>query len=680
MGVWSAIRHFFGFDGEEPLKELGTGSDHDNEFVTSEKDTNFAKLMRLDNKIRAIGESNPEKASKLKEAAADIKELLLNTSGDNPEVDSIIEMFGNEVEKAYIDSEGRSAINALGIYNSELNAMFRGTKDLDEHTISNYKELINGLKNKIKEAKDNKKPILEGYRDDYFTDLLTESKYRLSMVELLYRISINPGHVEKFQIVGGMLNPFKNLVEGEKLKFPSLFMEDLKNIATDYNVLYDKSKNASRIKEDDKYNRIRETIFRKNGLDEELGIQKIKDPNFVKMFNGDFDPEKLFKVMINLVLCRYYINQLNHELEIERKNNVQAMIDKMEREEAERKQREKDAQEREELANLTNEEIEQRINNIYNAVGVNGSVYVKILDMQKKIASAKGLLPASDELQEKQLACRLYSPQGIISFIDYAKKLGINYMAFPDSQEAANGGFYVFVSESDKDVFKIPSIDATKKFKALSKKNTIWRTYGTVSSPFLRKILELFYNLKDWQREDWQDFIYADIKDTQQEIYEIGIMDDVNGHNHYDADDHIVPIIKEANKEFVKELRVTDTDNKQVDDYILSYISIPATYNIIPLLQSFQNAGIDPYFERVPNINDRNTMNRDFLHIYFYRKDYKNFWNNVRPTLMSDTGIPKTNFSIHYDEPVDFNTINISGLNPLYFDWDRDNEKVGHDD
>ena len=50
-------------------------------------------------------------------------------------------------------------------------------------------------------------------------------------------------------------------------------------------------------------------------------------------------------------------------------------------------------------------------------------------------------------------------------------------------------------------------------------------------------------------------------------------------------------------------------------------------------------------------------INRDFLHIYFYRKDYKNFWNNVRPTLMSDTGIPKTHFSIHYDEPVDFNTI-----------------------
>lgn len=383
---------------------------------------------------------------------------------------------------------------------------------------------------------------------------------------------------------------------------------------------------------------------------------------------------------------RYKLNEIQHELPQlsgRKTEKEQQEKERVEREEADKQQKEEEqrqaaeverlAKERAEeeaakVVNATDEEIQAKIDELNHDVTQTGSRFVNILDFQKMIAKAKGLLPADDMIQDKGLIFKVFDSQQIITFVKFANQLGVNYIVFPDSQEGSDGGFNVVVSETDKRVFNIPELryvfSSSSRNYIRSSSVTKWKKYGTIPGYFLQKLQDLYDESEVDDKDTFKDYAYVD-KRSDRDVYEIGMMKEV-GSPSTKADRFMTELIRQANAELGKQWT-----QRQEDKDILCYISISATQNMIPILQQFKAAGIVPYFERVPVQGKRNTQNRDDIHIYFYRRDFDEFWYQVRPRLVNSSEDKKIPFEIHYGKDFDFRKENPHGLNLPMLDEDQ---------
>lgn len=692
------IARFFGFEEEKPnatkdyQENAAPAISDEAVFVTSDEAFDYSmgimgQLLSQESQLEFISTYLPENGRNLMDQAESIKKLLLISNDDQDPV--VVQAFEKYIEMFHTDyrrADGLSSISQLDDINDHLNKLFRQSvseSHLDKDTILSYIGAIKALQTKVDEAEATGKPILTGPSKQFFTDKSLESEYRLKMLELLYVISQNTSVM--YGDKSTISNPFKKLNSAQKSKFPTLFRRDLKDLAGDYNSLSyseDVLNNYSRFKFSsiDKY---------ADQLNIKVGTQALRDCSYRKMFDGELAPEELFENIKKLVYMRYTLNEMQYDLpEARKRKEDKAQRDKEEKEAAERKRQEeakkkaaKEAEEKrlkeeaEEAERLAKEkaekdiqaiadaedgDIQAMIDNIFLDVTQTGSRFVNIIDTEKSIAKIKGLLPKDDMVQSDKLVFHVFDASEIIKFIKHANDSGVNYMVFPDSQECANGGFAVLVSRSDDKVFNIPDTPIifgnSSRSYANGENITKWKSYGTVPGYYLAKIQELFEESDDERKEEYKSYIYVD-KTKKSGVYELGLMK-----NYYEPsgslDKFLTKLVKKADKQLKKQWQ-----DRQEDKDILSYVSVPASRSVIPLLRTCKEKGVTPYFERVPLKSGRNTDNRDDIHIYFYRSDFDKFWNEVRPTLINVPEDQRIPFEVHYGRDYDFVAENATGLN-----------------
>ncbi len=650
-------------------------------FVTEDEDYHYqlSMLGQLRNhaeQIDFICDYLPIKGADLKKQnQVLIDYILLKNDESDPE---IVNAFSNYLETFHSDlreAEGLATLSELKDINKRLDNMFLDsvrTSKLSKDVFLAQLEAIKTLQEKVDEADDAKKPILTGPRRDEFNDQSLISEYRLKMLELLYIFSQDE-RILRYRN-SEISNPFKELKPAQRVKFPSLFKADLKKVSDDFRLL---SYSEDVLAEFARHNFSAIDQYAED-LEIKLGTQALKDSSFKKMFGGSLGSEELFENIKKLVFIRYTLNEMEAELvgaheardkkeaeEQKKQEEAARLREEEERKKAEAERLENEAKQKaldeaKKLADATDEEIQDRINKLYFDVTSTGSRFVNILDFQLLIAEAKGLIPTSEEMKADNLASKVFSPHDIVKFIKQANKSGINYRAFPDCQEGADGGFNVVVSKSDKRILDVPStniiFNSSRKDFIEGHRAWKWKTYGTVPSYFLAKIQELYEQSENENKGKYREYIYAN-KKSDIDVYEIGVMTTQYGGNAVASDNFFVPLIKEADRQLRKQWQ-----DKQEDKDVLSYVSVPATYNIIPLLRAFKESGIPPYFERVPAASARNTNNRDNIHIYFYRSDFDKFWTGVRPALINVPEDKKVHFEVHYGKDYDFMKENSTGL------------------
>lgn len=636
----------------------------------------LGQLRNHAEQIDFICEYLPIKGADLKKQnQAIIDFILLKNDESDPE---IVNAFSNYLETFHSDlreAEGVATLSELKDINKRLDDMFLDsvkTSKLSKDVLLTQLEAIKALQEKVDEADNAKKPILTGPRRDDFNDQSLVSEYRLKMLELLYIFSQDERLLRHDS--SNISNPFRALKPAQRVKFPSLFKADLKKVSDDFRLL---SYSEDILAEYARHN-FSDIDQYAEDLEIKLGTQALKDSSFKKMFSGDLGSDELFESIKKLVFIRYTLNEMEAELvsahEARDKKEAREQREKEEAEKARQEEKRKKAEaerleneakqraleEAKKLADATDEEIQERINKLYYDVTSTGSRFVNILDLQLLIAEAKGLIPTAAEMKADNLVSKVFSPQGIIKFIKQANKSGKNYRVFPDAQEGDDGGFHVVVSESDKQILDIPDtpliFDDSNRSSINGYSANKWKTYGTVPGFFLAKIQELYAQSEDENKERYKRYAYATQKGNK-DVYEFGIMTTQYGGNAIASDNFFEPIIKEADRQLRKQWK-----DKQEDKDVLSYVSVPATYNIIPLLRAFKESGVPPYFERVPATSPRNTNNRDNIHIYFYRSDFDKFWTGVRPTLINVPEDKKVHFEVHYGKNYDFMKENSTGL------------------
>ena len=681
MGLFS----FLGIgDEEKPTAKEGKPQkliSDEASFVTEDEDYHYqlsmlGQLRNHADQIDFISEYLPIKGADLKKQNQAIIDFIIlkNDESDNEVVDA----FSNYLETFHSDlreAEGLATLSELKDINQRLDDMFLdsvGKSKLDKDVLLAQLEAIKALQTKVDEADDAKKPILTGPRRDEFNDQSLVSEYRLKMLELLYIFSQDERLLRRDS--SSISNPFRALKPAQRVKFPSLFKADLKKVSDDFRLL---SYSEDVLAEFARHN-FSDIDQYAEDLEIKLGTQALRDSSFKKMFSGDLGSEELFENIKKLVFIRYTLNEMEAELvgaheardkkeadEQRKKEEAARLREEEERKKAEAERLENEAKQKaldeaKKLADATDEEIQDRINKLYFDVTSTGSRFVNILDFQLLIAEAKGLIPTAEEMKADNLASKVFSPHDIVKFIKQANKSGINYRAFPDCQEGADGGFHVVVSKSDERILDVPTTNiifgSSKRDFIEGHRTWKWKTYGTVPSYFLAKIQELYNQSENENKGKYREYIYAN-KKSDIDVYEIGVMTTQYGGNAASSDNFFEPIIKEADKQLRKQWQ-----DKQEDKDVLSYVSVPATYNIIPLLRAFKESGIPPYFERVPAASARNTNNRDNIHIYFYRSDFDKFWTGVRPTLINVPDNKKVHFEVHYGKDYDFMKENSTGL------------------
>lgn len=686
------LARFFGFaskNGVSKKEKQDKKGDNDSisdkaSFVTEQETQDYStsimgQLLSQEVDLQFIIEYLPENGRNLMKQSDAIKRLLLTTNNEqDPEVIQAFERYMEMFRKDYQMAQGLSTIAQLEDINKDLNKLFTqaiAVSGLNKEKLLMYVDAIKALQLKIDEAEQEGKPILKGPSRQLFNDRSLESEYRLKMLEILCVIA----HDEYFAMHNNeMLNPFRKMSSAQKVKFPILFKKDLEQAANDYGFL---AYSEKLINEFGTYKFTQIDSYAEK-LDIRIGTQQLRDYTFRKMFSGDISEEELFENIKRLVYMRYKLNEMAHELPSLNEKKLQKEQEDRERQEqkeAEIRQKENERKQKEEkvrqaeaevakVVNATDEEIQAKIDELNRDVTQSGSRFVNILDFQKMVAKAKGLLPADDMIQDEGLIFKVFDSQQIITFIKYANQLGVNYIVFPDSQEGANGGFNVLVSKTDKRVFNIPELkyifSSSGRSYVRGKPASKWKKYGTIPGYFLQKLQELYDDSEEDNKEIFKDYAYVD-KRSGRDVYEIGMMKEY-GNAPTNSDRFMTKLIKQANKELGEQWT-----KKQEDKDIMCYISIPATHNMIPILQQFKNAGIVPYFERVPDESKRNSQNRDDIHIYFYRKDFDEFWYQVRAKMVNAPDEKKIPFEVHYGENFDFRKENPCGLNLPMLDEDQ---------
>ncbi len=102
----------------------------------------------------------------------------------------------------------------------------------------------------------------------------------------------------------------------------------------------------------------------------------------------------------------------------------------------------------------------------------------------------------------------------------------------------------------------------------------------------------------------------------------------------------------------------------------MCYITVPATRNLIPILEEFKKSEVASYIEPVP-ANKRNQNNRNEVHIYFERDQLEKFKEDVLPKIPgTELGIIK----------MKWDNMSIGQAVRSELTWPEDREKVRNDE
>ncbi len=646
MGFW---RSFFGLeDKEENNRREGTKSDFDTTFVTYDEEKNFedsiyGTLQLYDAEVSYISEVLPDRGESLQKQITLLTQLLEKTNNeDDPEVKSVFRTLKQQFEEDKKLADGEYTISELEHQNELMDRTFEKPiydDGITKSKLEDYIAFISKVQKKVAESEMNGTPLLTKVQRQKFNSISMKSEYRIKMLELMF-LSNNYYDVPT--------NPFKDLSVTKQKIFSKLFYEDAKKAAGQYEKLSFSEEEFN--KYDQRY--FNSIDYMAKELNRQMAnVRMIDDFSISQLFDSSNEDSKSFEFLKRFVKFKMTLNEMDdkrpkigEELKKrdEQKKAEEERARQKEEEKARKEKEEQDAidaekrkeeEELERLKSFTDADIRREIDRIEHDLSAKGSRFVNILEFQKKIARAKGLLETEKNLTKDGIMYKAVDATTAWEIIKKANTLGVSYAAFPDCQENRDGGFMIAVSESEKGIFNVE-----------------------------REQINFGYHSYDWRSDEnfgrYPGFIINQLDEMLDENDSIRNMISANGdgilytltagYNSYSGKPSGFNGRKDKIRRYLDRIRMNlegiGNNPEELQD-VMCYVSVPATRNIIPILEAFKDAGVSSYIEPAPKSGKRNENNRNNIHIYFERDELDKFKENVLSKISnSEIGIATLNW------------------------------------
>lgn len=622
MGFWKSL---FGISDSKSIEENGGKySDLNTTFVSYNEEKKFEEsiygtLQLFESDVSYISEVLPERGQNLEKQIELLTALLERTNNeDDPEVINVFKELKKQYEEDKRMADGEYTISELEHQNKIMDSIFEKCPEdggIRKENLDEYISFISKVQKKVTESEINGKPILNKVQRQKFNNISMKSEYRIKMLELMYLL--NRGEVK--------INPFKDLSPTRQKIFSKMFYEDAQITAKQYENL---SVYEEAYKEwsgwlfptvDSTAKKLNAHMANAKMIDD-FSIRQLFDSNNQESKSFEFLKEFVnFKSKINemIFIQPKVLKQKREKEERERKAEEEKILKEQEekrlKEEAERKAEEEFAK----YKSYTDLDIRKEIYRIEHDLTSKGSRFVNILDFQKKVAKAKGLLDSDENLQKEGIVYKAVDAITAWEIVKKANTMGVSYAMFPDCQEGRDGGFMIAISEEDKNVL---SVDREKLDFSNASSNYDWRVdenIGQFPGFILNELNERIDDtgIRNIMKVNADGMVY---------LLQVGY----NGYGSKPSNfNKRKEKIYENLKEVIGQMDQTGASAEELQD-VMCYISIPATTNIIPILEVFKENGVTPYIEPVPEKN-RNENNRNNIQIYFERDQLELFQNQV---------------------------------------------------
>lgn len=628
MGFW---KNFLGISNSSKDVKNKKGNNNQNSFESMDfltlneeqefKRSIYGKIQLLDSDVTYIKEVLPERGENLKKQINLLTELLEKSNDENdPDVQRVFQELINQFEEDKRMADGEYTLRELENQNKSMDAVFEKS-DINKSELDEYIKYISKIQEKVSNADFLNKPLLTNVQRQKFNYISMKSEYRLRMLELMYLL-------ENRNVVSE--NPFENLSETKQKMFSKFFYEDAEKASKQYDNLSLSEDLFRKMKMgfyQDSVDRIAKEL---NDL--MANVTMIEDFSIKQLFDSKNPNSKSFEFLKSFVKFKSYLNLMREKrpslIERRNKEEEQKRLDEEKRREEERSCKEK----KDKMKNMSDNDIITTINSINNDLSATGSRFVNMLDFQKEVARAKGLLTNEEVLQNDLLVYKTVDPISLTRMIEKANTEGINYLVFPDIQENNDGNYLFIVSNSDKNITSLPVENCSIPNRLPHNNFLPTEKLGSYSALVLNRLQK---KLKGTPYERIEQNLSAAHKKSG--VYELEI-----GYVPYDGkprdyNKRVYDAITLLEREY-KDLEHFGENNQYLQN-ILCYIKVPATRNIIPILSKMQEAQIEPIFEPIADKN-RNKFNRDDIHIYFRREELEKLKSEVLPKISnSDLGL-----------------------------------------
>lgn len=632
MGFWKS---FFGLDENVKNGIEKNLSDHDTTFVTYDEEKSFensiyGRLQLYNADVSYITDVLPERGENLEKQIKLLTQLLEQTNDeDDLEVQRVFRELEKQFEKDKRLADGEYTIKQLEAQNENMDRIFEKENSISKTSLEEFVSYISKIQEKVNESDLRGESLLTNVQRQKFNNMSMKAEYRIKTLELMFLLE--NGEVET--------NPFKNLSVTKQKIFSKLFFEDAQKAAKQYEYLS---------YSEELFNNYKVSYFRSiDSIAQRLNrqitdIKMVDDFSIRQLFDSESQSVKSFDFLKDFIRFKSTLNEMTRrkpEYEEMKRNQEETENQKREKERIEKEKIESERlakkkaieEENEKFKQYSNEDIRSEIIKIEHDLTAKGSRYVNILDFQKRVAIAKGILPSEQGLQNDKLVYKAANSVEAWEIIQKSNEAGVNYLVFPDCQENSDGGFMIAVSETDKEVLEIDE-------KKTAFNNTCYDwiedvNFGKYSAFIIEELKEKLGNT-NWYKK----YLYA--KADKNELYKLCM-----GYDRYSSKPDGYSKRKNQVYEKLEEIHnELDSYAGNLDELkdVLCYFQIPATRNMIPILEEFKNLGVTPYIEPVPNKN-RNENNRDNINIYFERKELDKFSKEFYSKFSnSDVGYIKT--------------------------------------
>ena len=589
----------------------------DTVFVTHSEEDDFEKsmygqlqLMSADAElIEAVLHDRGYRVRKQIELITKLLEI------SNDETDEKVKTAFQELKRDYEEArrlaDGEYTINELLANNRRMDKTYETyllPEDLKK-AIDEYISYIQKIQDKIVSNEHRETPLLNDVQRQRFNQISLNSEYRIKMLELMYLLKRS--NVEE--------NPFKNLSTLKQRMFSKFFIEDIKRAIAQFGrimqdeELYKEKANVRICSIENDAKRINDLL---------ADAQMIDDFSIRQIFDSKNSSAQSFDFLKSFIMFKMKMISLEDDRDKYLKEKSE---DEKKREESEKER--KAIEERiKKLVDASDREIADEIYRLEHDITAKGSRFVNILDYQKKVAKARGLLDTDNMTQDDGIVSQVFNSVDILEVIENANKSGVNYLVFPDCQERSNGGFLVIVSKTDRDILEL----SRKQYKFYQQGSGDWKddySFGKLPPYVLTKLYGIIVNVAELGSDAIENNL--SLRNGEFRL----------GHFTYRSSNitrktlRYKALIEEYIEDIARKISDRGETPEELKD-VLCYLSVAATTNIIPILQKFKSAGVDVYMEPVPCNDDnngasRNQNNRDNIHIYFERRNLDKVKNEV---------------------------------------------------
>ena len=583
--------------------------------------------------------------SSLKEKINNLLFQIRKNNNDQSEAFKIaLNKIKNNVDNLTIKAKRQEALYRLRLFNKDLtsmlNSQFHGTTyefSIDKEKIDTYYSRISRIQVMEKKARESEKIFLEKNNGQFKEDDPLTKDFHQASFEAEYRICLLK-IIHSIEFEGTEINPFSKSVfcSPRKEIFLELFRSDLSQTLEKYYDIVEK--HANLLKE--RCNHIMIPLEQDaKEIGDILELEDCEDPlleSIISKLQGK-NSDYFFRVVVLLLRIKRNLNIISVEYDKIKQEEYDELIKKQDLE-----------KKRSFYAKMTDSEINSELRKIKENISSNGEVksqYIEMLDFQKEVAVAKGLLPQS-ALNPKYGVC--VDAIEAYQFLQQLNRTGSKYLVYPDGQEYGDTLFSFELSKTIGDEYNQSKINKQPPSIPFIEKDLPRCLTSSIVGQIPDFLLQHFYDLLlngdsplSYETVNNYLFVMHDENSTSQSImYKLGIRSffpSLSGN--VAVTPYIVSKVSSLYNKFIENIKLTESGDKLKN--VLSYIYFPADRNMIPILKALQAAGIDYYFEPIPeNLNNnRNNNHRNNIHIYYRREQDNQVSNVLKQFSNGDNGI-----------------------------------------